>query len=337
MSYCKYLSNILVLPESPPENLEKFFHFDRYSGEVQTEVEEFFPLRRETVLLDYSTCRETVIGFIEEFNNELRYRTKRRSVFAVRCFSTPYTRLAQFLLNDVTRMKILANFFNKTLGISCKISAGFFENNEVGTSLGENWAYSDGKGGTLTFNNRGYVQIVFDSRHTLSEEFPVKMSAILGLLRERRVYRRICTEKITTNLQLAKYLVKLSLDRFRDKPTGMILPEYFGMTRYRTLWELVERSTSFTGDGINGEGSGYIDLFLTAFYWLQGGVVDNPSIHNGPIEAIGDTSFSEEEVNRIIPKALRNAVAEMLSNSDATEDYYLLERICEYYVEEEED
>lgn len=330
MSYCYYVSNIVVVPEKPPEDKSTLFDFNPRSINIHSNVEDFFPLRRGEILFSSDSCRETLVDFLHEFQGEAEFHGRKRCIFGVRAFSSIYHRLATFIYGNEQKSISLENFIHKVTGISCTITAGFIPKDRSHEfSAPTEFSLTDG----TKIPNNGYVEIIFHSRHSFNEEFPLKLTAILGMLRERRIYRKIISGQISTRLQLAKEFVKMGFSRFKGNPTGMISLEYTGHTR-TSLRDFVESCESFVNDADNGEGSGYIDTIITGFFWIIETFPQYVSMYSGPIDLADSNIPGPEILKKLVPKKYKSQILYMCDEYNLNYDFILIEHLRSIYDEE---
>lgn len=115
----------------------------------------------------------------------------------------------------------------------------------------------------------GYVDVFINSWEFPQDTFgDMKLSALLGLLREPYIVQRILSGQIQDKASLAKVMVNLAHKRLNREDTSYIDTDYFSNLSGTTYKEARDRWASMLSDEMNGDGSDYMSLtYLAIFFY----------------------------------------------------------------------
>lgn len=203
----------------------------------------------------------------------------------IRCYGEMYTKLAWHLDNfSSSEISRLENIFYVLFGVRLRLEVG----KQVRGGAWRNYPaitvfyYKDGK----RVNDR-YVTVFIDSKeNTDVVNLEYKIPAILGLLREERIYLPIVSGKVEQTLDfVVSELISMSYDRRKRTDLSYDLLTFVGY-KHDSLDEILERWVERLAERNNGDASDWFSMLMLAVFChvcASGEIEFSVSSFSGPV------------------------------------------------------
>lgn len=243
--------------------------FDNMSKEVFTDSSSFRQYIPSLTFFHQHGCREAIVGNMGYYHNKIFAGKDSKMIFGIRCFGETHSDVASTLRRRKNYREILRKFIEQLLGIVIHLDTGVGSSKESRTfPVTSSAFYKNEEGKPCNRISNKYITIyIRANENPVINDSPIKLSAIIWLLREQSLCRKILNGQIKTAEDLSRETLILASKRgtTKDKSFKCFHSTGLGGRSINQVWKNLNMDLS---DPHNGDGSDFVSLvFMGIYFW----------------------------------------------------------------------